>query len=112
MGLDTHFYFTRRKEIGYFRKAHFLRYFFEARCDAVNEYTMKITPRDALQLLDCCNKVLKDHDLAPLLLPDTEYGEGYFIKVKDVADFVGNTLLPYFDLVTDEDKSVEFYMSY
>lgn len=106
MGLDI--YFTKKAiaEIGYFRKVNFLVKFFEDRgFDTPNQTPLRITKEDANELLSRCDKVLNNHSLAETLLPtmegfffgSTDYDEYYFEDVKEVRDYVKDTLLPQFD---------------
>lgn len=106
MGLDIYFVKKTEQEIGYFRKVNFLVKFFEDRgFDTPNQTPLKISRKDAEELLDRCNKVLEDHSLAKDLLPtmegfffgSIEYDNYYFEDVKYVRYFVKNTLLPEFD---------------
>jgi hypothetical protein len=106
MGLDIYFEKKISKEIGYFRKVNFLVKFFEERgFDVECQTPLRIDKNDAEELLDCCNKVLENHDLAEELLPtmegfffgSTEYDEYYFDDVQDVKDYIEQTLIPAFE---------------
>ncbi len=122
MGLDL--YFNRSKktseEIGYFRKVNFLVCFFERLGYTIeNCVPVEINKGDAEDLLDTCNEVLENHDKAEKLLPTTEgfffgtydYDEYYFDDVKEVRDYVKNTLLPEFNKLED-DEYIEFEIWY
>lgn len=112
MGLDI--FFTRKKvdNIGYFRKVNFLvRYFGDLGFDIPNQTPLSIKKEDVEELLERCNQVLEDHDKAPELLPtmrgfffgSTNYDQYYFEDVKEVRDYINDTLLPIFeDLGEDE----------
>lgn len=74
--------------IGYFRKVNFFyRYFADKLIDEV----AWIEREDLVDIIDRCEKVLKDHSLAEKLLPtqsgfffgSTDYNEWYFEDVKD-----------------------------
>lgn len=113
MGLDIFFTKKSNKEIGYFRKVNFLVKFFEDRgFDTPNQTPLKITRKDAEELLARCDKVISNHSLAKTLLPtmdgfffgDITYDEYYFAKVQEVRDYIKYTLLTEFDsLKSDED---------
>ena len=113
MGLDI--YFTKRKseEIGYFRKVNFLvKYFEDLGFDVENQIPFRISKEDAEVLLSRCNQVLKDHSKASELLPtmsgfffgSTEYDKDYFEDVKEVRDYIKNTLLPKFEELGSEEE--------
>lgn len=65
---------------------------------------LRIYKNHVEELLDCCNKVLENHDLAEELLPtmegfffgSTEYDEYYFDDVQDVKNYIEQTLIPAF----------------
>lgn len=116
MGLDIYFTKKSEKEIGYFRKVNFLVKFFEDRgFDTLNQDPFNITREYAEELLSRCNKVLEVHSLAETLLPtmegfffgSTDYDDHYFENVKDVRDYVKNTLLPEFDKL-DYNEGIYF----
>lgn len=74
--------------VGYFRKVNFFyRYFADKLIDEV----AWIEREDLVDIIDRCEKVLKDHSLAEKLLPtqcgfffgSTDYNEWYFEDVKD-----------------------------
>lgn len=105
MGLDIYFIKKKSEGIGYFRKVNFLvRYFGDLGFDIENQIPFRISKEDAEVLLSRCNQVLKDHSKASELLPtmsgfffgSTEYNEYYFKDVKEVRDYVKDTLLPKF----------------
>lgn len=104
MGLDIYFYKTKeeleyfRVEIGYFRKVNLLvKYFNLENC------VDHICPKEELSdLLGKCETVLKEHNetVSKELLPtrdgfffgDTSYNEYYYSNVKQIADFLRETL--------------------
>ena len=113
MGLDI--YFTKRKseEIVYFRKVNFLvKYFEDLGFDVENQIPFRISKEDTEVLLSRCNQVLEDHSKASELLPtmngfffgSTEYDEYYFKNVKEVRDYIKNTLLPKFEELGSEEE--------
>ena len=113
MGLDIFFIKKRRKEIGYFRKVNFLvKYFKDLGFDVENQTPFCISKEDAEVLLSRCNQVLKDHSKASELLPtmdgflfgSIEYNEYYFNDVKEVRDYIKNTLLPEFEKLGSEEE--------
>lgn len=73
----------------YFRKVNFVYQFFS---DKLVDECCFVTKSDLEDMIDRCNKVLKNHDLAEKLLPtrsgfffgSTEYDDWYFSDVKDV----------------------------
>lgn len=124
MGLDIYFHKTRRqsKELETFRKVNFLVGFFEKRFhqEIYNCNPIAIDLDDAKALLNACELVLENHENAPDILPIREgfffndydgYDEYYFNDVKDVRDFVKNTLIPEFDNL-DDDEYIEFEIWY
>ena len=113
MGLDIFFIKKHRKEIGYFRKVNFLvKYFKDLGFDVENQTPFCISKEDAEVLLSRCNQVLKDHSKASELLPtmdgfffgSIEYNEYYFNDVKEVRDYIKNTLLPEFEKLGSEEE--------
>lgn len=113
MGLDIFFIKKHRKEIGYFRKVNFLvKYFKDLGFDVENQTPFCISKEDAEVLLSRCNQVLKDHSKASELLPtmdgfffgSIEYNEYYFNDVKEVRDYIKNTLLPEFEELGSEEE--------
>lgn len=116
MGLDIYINRVKRSEIGYFRKVNFLVAFFEKRgFDVENQSPLRLYRYMAKELLDACNEVLKDNSKAEELLPtmsgfffgSTEYDDYYFQDVKEVRDWVNNTLIPEFDNLGEEEY-IEF----
>ena len=113
MGLDIYFTKRKRKQIGYFRKVNFLvKYFENLGFDVENQIPFHISKEDAKVLLSKCNQVLKNHSKASELLPtmegfffgSTEYDKYYFKDVKEVRDYIKNTLLPEFDNLSNEEE--------
>lgn len=112
MGLDIFITKKKHSEIGYFRKVNFLVKFFEDKgFDVENQTPYNMCKEDAEELLDKCNKVLADHSKAEELLPtmagfffgSTEYNDYYYQDVKEVRDFIQDTLLPEFDKLADDE---------
>lgn len=115
MGLDL--FFSRRSEryIGYFRKVNFLVKYFENKgFDVENQTPLDISKEEIEELIDRCEKVLQNNDLAKELLPtmsgfffgSTDYDEYYFDSVKEVLEYC-KTLLPMFDEL-DEGEHICF----
>ena len=119
MGLDI--YFFKKKEIGYFRKVNFLvKYFANNHHMDVDDQIPVYVEKDAvIDLLDRCNKVLENHELAEELLPtmsgfffgNTKYDEYYFENVERVRDYIKDKLLPMFDSL-EENEFIEFDIWY
>lgn len=69
----------------------------------------------AKELAHRCKEVLEDHSKAEKLLPtksgfffgSTEYDEYYYDDVKEVLEFVEDTLIPELDQL-DEDETIIF----
>lgn len=74
--------------IAYFRKVNFVYAYFQ---DKLIDEVAWVTRNDLIDLIDRCDKVLKDHSLAEELLPtragfffgSTEYDKYYYDDVKD-----------------------------
>lgn len=76
----------------YFRKVNFLFYYFDRTLGKMHDdcYAF-VEPEDVDDLIDRCERVLKDHNLAQSLLPtqdgfffgSTDYNNWYFSDVKD-----------------------------
>jgi hypothetical protein len=76
----------------YFRKVNFIFYYFDRTIGKMYEqYYAFVEPEDVDDLIDRCERVLKNHDLAHSLLPtqdgfffgSTDYDDWYFSDVKD-----------------------------
>lgn len=76
----------------YFRKVNFLFYYFDHTLGKMHDqYYAFVEPEDVDNLIDRCERVLKNHGLAHSLLPtqggfffgSTDYDEWYFSDVKD-----------------------------
>ena len=76
----------------YFRKVNFLFYYFDRTLGKMHDqYYAFVEPEDVDNLIDRCERVLKNHELAHSLLPtqsgfffgSTDYDEWYFSDVKD-----------------------------
>lgn len=120
MGLDC--YFVRRKmtNIGHFRKINFLIKFFKDRgLDIKKQTPLLIKKKDIEVLLYRCNEVLNDHNKASELLPttsgfffgSTEYDEYYFDDVKQVKNYIIDTLINQFDDL-DSNENIFFIIDY
>lgn len=116
IGLDVYFIKRKSRQIGYFRKVNFLvKYFSDLGFDVENQTPFKISEEDAKILLDRCEEVLKDHSKGPELLPtmsgfffgSTEYDDYYYEDVKEVRDYIRDTLLPEFSKL-DDDSDIYF----
>ncbi len=106
-----------QEEVGYFRKVNFLVSFFNNRGYTVeNCVPIIIDEMDAQELLELCNKVLENPFKGPELLPtcegfffgNTDYDEHYIEDVKQVAEFVKDTLLP----CLEQGDDISFEISY
>lgn len=122
MGLDITFNITHKRvdELAYLRKANFLVKFFENRGYIVEDLVpLKITLEDCKELLDRCNKVLSDHDLAEELLPATEgfffgstkYDDYYYDNVQYTQKYLIKSIIPAFENLK-EDESITFDIWY
>lgn len=94
-----------RYQVGYWRKANAIHQWFVNKC-AKGEDDCKpiyVEKEELEELLDACNKVLENHDLANELLPTTsgfffgsvQYDEWYFKELeytKELLESVLNTL--------------------
>ena len=76
----------------YFRKVNFIFHYFDETIGTMHDQWFAfVTPEDVDDLIDRCEKVLKNHDLAHELLPtqsgfffgSTDYDDWYFSDVKD-----------------------------
>ena len=76
----------------YFRKVNFIFYYFEKTIGTMHgQWFAFVTPEDVDDLIDRCERVLKDHKLACKLLPvqdgfffgSIDYDDWYFSDVKD-----------------------------
>ena len=116
--LYSHVFFEKYKisEIGYFRKVNFLVKFFEDKgFDVENQTPYKIKIEDIIDLINRCETVLKNHELADKLLPtmsgfffgSTDYDEDYYDDVKQVFEYCKNNLLPIFNEL-EEDEYLTF----
>lgn len=112
MGLDIYFTKKRSEEVGYFRKVNFLvAYFAELGFDIENQTPYELCKDDVEELLNRCNQVLENNELAEELLPtmsgfffgSIEYDDGYFDNVKKVKKFIQSELLPKFDELEDNE---------
>lgn len=110
-------YMSVMEQVGYWRKANAIHQWFvdnvqdgEDDCDYHNEVTKEVLE----DLLDICQQVLDNHDLAYELLPTqsgfffggTEYDEYYFDDIKDTIEIIKNVLE-----TTDFDKEMIYYVS-
>lgn len=76
----------------YFRKVNFLFYYFDQITKTMHDQWFAfVTPEDVDDIIDRCERVLKNHRLAHELLPtqsgfffgSTDYDDWYFLDVKD-----------------------------
>lgn len=75
----------------YFRKVNFLFKYFEDKGKMVDQYYAFVEPEDVEDIIDRCERIQKNHDLAHELLPTqsgfffggTDYDEYYFYDIKD-----------------------------
>lgn len=122
MGLDITFNIIHKRadELAYLRKANFLVKFFENRGYIVeNLVPLKITLEDCKELLDRCNKVLSDHNLAEELLPATEgfffgstkYDDYYYDNVQHTQKYLIQSIIPAFENLK-EDELITFDIWY
>lgn len=110
MGLDIFFNRVHRKQIGYFRKVNFLVAYFEKKgFNVETQSDYYVYREDIEELIDICEKVLENHDLAEELLPtmsgfffgDIDYNEYYFENVEEVLKYCKEELLPMFNDLDD-----------
>lgn len=100
MGLDMYVvegkptYTENEIELVYWRKAnHVHKYFADLPSFDNEEQEGEITENDIRHLLDLCELILENHELAPELLPTqsgfffggTDYDEYYFYKIEDTV---------------------------
>lgn len=116
MGLDIYLEKLHKEQIGYFRKVNFLVKFFADRgFDVENQIPLEITKDMVAVLIDRCDLVLKEHTLAPKLLPtmsgfffgSVEYDDDYFNDVKAVKEYCEKELLPEFSTLSS-DEYIQF----
>jgi hypothetical protein len=76
----------------YFRKSNFIFYYFESTIGTMqDEWFAFVRPEDVDDIIDRCERVLRNHGLAHQLLPtqsgfffgSTDYDDWYFEQVKD-----------------------------
>ena len=78
-----------------------LTYFADLGFDVENQVPFGITKDDVLELLDRCDRVLENHELAEELLPtvsgfffgSTDYDEWYFEDVEAVKHYIEGELI-------------------
>jgi hypothetical protein len=119
MGLDLFFSKKKVYPLKDFRKVNFLIPFFESLGYNVdNCIPIEILKEDVIELIDRCNKVLKNPELGPELLPttegfffgNTEYDEDYLYNV-DYVLFSMEEILPEFDNL-ERNESITFSIWY
>lgn len=117
MGLDI--FFSKQKEIGYFRKVNFLvKYFEDLGYTIENLVPISVSKDDIITLRDKCQSVLDNPKQAQEILPttegfffgSTEYNENYFDDVKQVLAYC-NKLIPIFYNLKD-NESINFSVYY
>lgn len=105
-------------EVGYWRKAnHIHNWFVEHVQDGEDDckYHNEVTKEDLEELLDACNEVLCDPDMAPQLLPtqcgfffgSTEYDEWYMNDIRNTVDIITKVLE-----TTDFNSEMLYYRSW
>jgi hypothetical protein len=118
MGLSI--FFEKRINICSFHKINFLVAFFEDTCGLSSEYDSSffITIDEVEDLLERCNEVLENHNLASELLPtkkglffgNTEYDKHYFEDVEKIKYFLELDLIP--EMQKDSSSSFYFTIDY
>lgn len=115
MGLDIWFSKKTTRELKYFRKVNFLINFFEKYgLDTDNQTPLLINEDMVKDLIDACDKVLKNPEEAPKILPTTPgfffgsltYDEDYFNEVEEVKQTCEDILLPEMEEAIDK---TDFY---
>lgn len=105
------------EQVGYWRKANQIhRWFVENIQDGEDEcrYYREVTQADLGELLDICNDILCNPDVAPQLLPtqmgfffgDTDYDEYYMEDIANTIKIITQVLD-----TTDFDKEMIYYRS-
>jgi hypothetical protein len=90
--LDEELKYAYEEYDAYFRKVNFIFAYFDETIGTMHDqYYAFVRPEDVDDLIDRCERVLKNHDLAHSLLPTqsgfffggTDYDDWYFSDVKD-----------------------------
>lgn len=110
MGLDMYLGVrdgTKFKEIGYWRKANAIHnWFVNTLADGVDEcQEIKVTHEDLCKLLDLCNVVKNNPEIAKEELPTTkgfffgsnDYDEGYFSDIEETIRILTGAITLYPD---------------
>jgi hypothetical protein len=110
MGLDMYLSVqdgTEFKEIGYWRKSNAIHYWFvNTLANGVDEcQEIKVTHEDLCKLLDLCNVIKNNHEIAEELLPtrsgfffgNTSYNEGYFSDIDETIKILTDVITLYPD---------------
>lgn len=108
MGLDMYLWNENNvneeeiEEIGYWRKANAIHNWFVKTCqDGIDECKKTLVTKDQLQeLLELCNRVIFNRELAEELLPTqggfffggTDYDEYYFGDLEETVDIIEKAL--------------------
>lgn len=74
-------------EIGYWRKANAIHEWFNQNCaegDCENCEIYDVSKSDLIELIDTCERVLSNHDLAEELLPPSE---GFFFGSTEIDEY-------------------------
>lgn len=130
MGLDIYFLKRKRssenkseyheKELAYFRKVNCLVAFFEDQYGFDrNDLAIVITKEMVNDLIERCDEVLLNPELAPDRMPNTggfffgstAYDEYYFDNLEDIIRNMKEYVLPEFDKLKDNEDIV-FYTSW
>ena len=119
MGLDMYLHKRKFKdkdnyeELVYWRKANAVRAFFERTLpNFESNGTTRVRKENLEELVDLCQRVLANHDLAPKLLPTqegfffggTDYDEWYFKDLKSTIENVQPVIDSYKDIIDDGYK--------
>lgn len=121
MGLDIFIDKVKSTNIAYFRKINFLVKYFEnyIEHEIKNLRYVDIDEESIIELINRCQQVLEDHNLAKDLLPTeeefffgpTEYDEHYFLNVEEVLNTMTSTILPQFEKLS-EGESIKLMIWY
>lgn len=105
-------------QVGYWRKDNAIHNFFVEECaDGIDNCQRIYVSIDKIEeLKELCEKVLKDHSLAPELLPTcegfffggTEYDEWYFDGLKYTVELLDNVL----KVVKEQEEKHNYYDIY
>ena len=113
MGLDMYLYNKEKEEVMYWRKANQIRGWLVSHKIIEDDDNCKdrlVTFQNLKDLIEDCNKVLVNHDLAEELMPTTtgfffgseEYDEYYFDDLKETVE----KLQPIVDAAKEDDHFI------